>query len=130
MNPPTAQGAPFIYKWVMGWLDGDPVHREMEMLHHIHQNGYASGIVWGVEFNGEPITIDISIWDLDGLNQWNAIETHEQVTLQRSSAMIYLDTGTPIPKGKAVLDLVAGFFDIVEGMKCLIIRIQCWNWSH
>ncbi|KAF8342766.1 uncharacterized protein EI90DRAFT_3115309 [Cantharellus anzutake] len=121
VDPPGVQGAPFIYKQVMGRLDGtDPVHHEMKMLHHIHEDGYVAGIVRGVEFDGEPI--DISIWDSDELNQWNADKSHGQVTSRRSSAMVYLDTGAPISKGKTVLDLVAGFFDFVEELRYIVER--------
>jgi hypothetical protein len=102
----------------MGRLDGGgPVHHEMEMLDHIHRDGYVRGVVRGVEVVGAPITIDVNFWDSDELNQWNADETHGQVTSRRTSAMVYLDTGTPISKGRTVLDLLAGFFDIVEGTK-------------
>ncbi|KAF8328810.1 uncharacterized protein EI90DRAFT_3125564 [Cantharellus anzutake] len=123
VDPPVAQGAPIIYKQVMGRPDGgDPVHHEMEMLNHIHRDGYVRGVVRGVEVHGEPITIDVSFWDSDELNQWNADETHEQVTSRRSSAMFYLDTGAPISKGRTVLDLLAGFFDIVEELRYIVER--------
>ncbi|KAF8330826.1 uncharacterized protein EI90DRAFT_3154862 [Cantharellus anzutake] len=123
VDPPVAQGAPIIYKQVMGRLDGgDLVHHEMEILDHIHKDGYIAGVVRGVEFDGESITIDVSIWDSDELNQWNSNEMHGQVTSRRSSGMIYLDTGVPISKGTIVLDLLAGFFDIVEGLRYIVER--------
>ncbi|KAF8324863.1 uncharacterized protein EI90DRAFT_3074155 [Cantharellus anzutake] len=123
VGPPVAQGAPIIYKQVMGRLDGgDPVHHGMEILDRIHKDGYVAGVVRGVEFDGEPITIDVGIWDLDELNQWNADKMHGQVASRRSSAMIYLDTGVSISQGRTVLDLLAGFFDIVEELRYIVER--------
>jgi len=116
VDPPQGQKAPFIYKRVMGRLEGlNPVHREVEMLQHIHQDGYVRGIVRGFEFDEDPITINISMWDSTELNVWNHDEEHVKVASRRSSSMVYLDTGTLISKGKTVLDLLSGFFDIVEG---------------
>ena len=87
----------------------------MEMLQHIHQDGYVRGIVRGFEFGEDPITIDISMWDSTELNAWNPNEDHVKVASRRSSSMVYLDTGTLISKGTTVFDLLLGFFDIVEG---------------